>query len=152
VKRIAIDQKIKARAHGNSNMIRTINEHHRSARRLFDLAKKAPMERRERLLRLARMNLRLAVAQLREPSLRPDTRLRMSADQYRAIAEFLLGNKEKEKRGAWFAAMAETAERCYWPSSAIAPFRVLTEEEASEIRNGPHELSQRVFAPSEHSA
>jgi hypothetical protein len=41
----------------------------------------------------------------------------------------------------------EIAERCDWPSSAVAPFRVLTKEEASAIWNGSFELRQRVFAP-----
>jgi hypothetical protein len=79
-------------------MIRTINEHHRSAKRLFELAKKAALERREKLLKLARGNLMLAKAQLREPALRPDTKLRPSADQYCAIAECLLGEPQMEKR------------------------------------------------------
>ena len=61
-------------------MIRTINELHRSYRRLFELAKRAPTERRERLLKLARLGLKLAQVQLRDPSHRPDTTRRMSAD------------------------------------------------------------------------
>lgn len=108
---------------------------------------KAAKERRDYLLKLARANLKFAEAQLRDPSLRPDVSLRLSADQYRAVAEFLSAKPDAEKRGRWFAAMAETADRGDWPSSAVAPFRVFTQEEATAIWNGPRELHQRVFAP-----
>jgi hypothetical protein len=86
---------------------------------------RAPIHRRERLLKLARLGLKLAHAQLRDPSLRPDVSLTLSADQHRAIAEFLLANPETKKKGRWFAELVEIAERCDWPSCAVAPFRVL---------------------------
>jgi hypothetical protein len=53
-------------------MIRTINEHHRAAKRLFVLAEKCRTHRRLRLLQLARLNLLLAKAKLEKPALRPD--------------------------------------------------------------------------------
>ena len=53
-------------------MIRTINEHHRAAKRLFALAEQCRTHRRLRLLQLARLNLLLAKAQLENPALRPD--------------------------------------------------------------------------------
>jgi len=56
-------------------MIRTINEQYRSYKRLRELAAKAPIHRRERLLRLAKMALALATAQLRNPDLRPKAHL-----------------------------------------------------------------------------
>jgi hypothetical protein len=127
------------------NMIRTINELHRAAKRLRELAKSVPLERREKLLQLARGNLQLAKAQLRDLSLRPKSRL--SADQYRAIAEFLLAKEETAKRGRWFAGMVETAKYLDWPSSCTAPFELLTKEEVSAIWNGSFSLRQRVFAP-----
>src|ERR1700722_3433305 len=110
-------------------MIRTIHEHHQSYRRLMELAKRAPIERREKLLKLARLGLKLAQLQLRDPSHRPDTRLRMSADQYRAIAECLSAKHELAKRACYFEAMAESAALRDWPSSATAPYLVLTAEE-----------------------
>jgi hypothetical protein len=81
-------------------MIRTIAEYHQSYQRLIALAKKATPERREKLLKLARLGLKLAQLQLRDPSHRPDTRLRMSADQYRAIAEWLVGYAQTGEAGA----------------------------------------------------
>jgi hypothetical protein len=75
-------------------MIRTINEHYRTAEFLREKAESAPKERRERLLQLARLNLMLAKAKLRDPSLRP--RARPSADQCRTIVE-QDGKEEKEK-------------------------------------------------------
>lgn len=128
-------------------MIRTINEHHRSAKRLFELAKKTTKERRKYLFRLARGNLRLAEAQLRNPSLRPDTRSRLSADQYHAIAEFLLASPQKVKRGRRFAELAETAEYYNWPNSSDAPFQLLTREESRAIWNESVALRLRVFGP-----
>jgi hypothetical protein len=128
-------------------MIRTINEHHRSAKRLFELAKKTTKERRKYLFRLARGNLRLAEAQLRNPSLRPDTRSRLSADQYHAIPEFLLASPQKVKRGRRFAELAETAEYYNWPNSSDAPFQLLTREESRAIWNESVALRLRVFAP-----
>jgi hypothetical protein len=107
-------------------MIRTIHEHHQSYRRLMELAKRAPIERRENLLKVARLGLKFAQLQLRDPSQRPDTRLRMSADQYRAIAECLSAKPELAKRACYFEAMAESATLNDWPSSATAPYLVLT--------------------------
>jgi hypothetical protein len=126
-------------------MIRTINEQYRAYKRLRDLAAKVQMRRRERLLQLARMVLALATAQLRDPEFRPKARL--SADQYRAIAEYLLANPDTATRGRRFAGLAKIAEREDWPCSATGPFQVLTKEESSGIWNGPFALSQRVFAP-----
>jgi hypothetical protein len=127
-------------------MIRTIQEHHRAAKLLFDLAKRASLKTRGKLLQLAKGNLRLAEAQLRNPALRPDTRQRMSADQYRAIAECLSTKPEMAKRAAWFADLARTAEQYDWPSSAVAPCQVLTSEESSAIWE-IYGFRQRVFAP-----
>jgi hypothetical protein len=59
-------------------MIRTINEHYRAAKLLREKAESAPKARRKMLLQLAKLNLMLAKAQLRDPSLRPKARL--SAD------------------------------------------------------------------------
>ncbi len=126
-------------------MIRTINEHYRAAKFLREKAETAPKERRTRLLQLARLNLMLAKAKLRDPSLQP--RARPSADQCRAIAEHLLAKEETTARGRWFAELAEIAERYDWPSSSTAPFRLLTKEEVSAIWNGSFSLRQRVFAP-----
>lgn len=53
-------------------MTRTINEHHRAAKRLFALAEKCRPHTRLRLLQLARLNLMLAKAKLENPALRPD--------------------------------------------------------------------------------
>jgi hypothetical protein len=53
-------------------MIRTTNEHHRAAKRLFALADQCRAQERLRLLQLARLNLLLAKAQLENPALRPD--------------------------------------------------------------------------------
>ena len=53
-------------------MIRTINEHHRAAKRLFALAEQCLTHRRLRLLQFARLNLLLAKAKLENPALRPD--------------------------------------------------------------------------------
>jgi hypothetical protein len=54
-------------------MIRTINEHHRAAKRLFAVAEQCRThKRRLRLLQLARLNLLLAKAKLENPALRPD--------------------------------------------------------------------------------
>jgi hypothetical protein len=53
-------------------MIRTINEHHRAAKRLFALAEQCRAHGRLRLLQLARLNLLLAKAKLENPALRPD--------------------------------------------------------------------------------
>lgn len=128
-------------------MIRTLQEHHQSYRRLIALAKKAPIERREKLLKLARLGLKLAQLQLRDPSHRPDTRLRMSADQYRAIAECLSAKPALAKRALYFESMAETAEHQDWPSSAIAPCLVLTTDELDVVANAPHWIYQRVMAP-----
>lgn len=89
----------------------------------------------------------LAQVQLRNQTLRPDTTLRLSADQYRAIAEFLAASDAMVQRAKYFAELARTAELYDWPSSATAPFRVLTEEESNAIWNGPFALRQRVFAP-----
>jgi len=50
---------------------RTIHEFHQSYRVFLALAKKAPIERRERYLKLARFGLSIAEAQLRNPALRP---------------------------------------------------------------------------------
>ncbi len=127
-------------------MIRTINELHRSAKRLFELAKEVAPERCGRLLQLARLGLRFAEAQLRNPSLRPDMSLRMSADQYRAVVECVSAKPEMVKRARRFGDLAEMAELYAWPSSADAPFQVLTEEELSEIRKAPFELRQRALA------
>jgi hypothetical protein len=101
-------------------MIRTINEHYRTAKSLRQKTELAPKERRKLLLQLAKVNLMFAQAQLRDPSLRPKARL--STDQYRAIAEVLLAKAETALRGRRFAELAEIAE-CYdWPSSCTAPF------------------------------
>jgi|HubBroStandDraft_2_1064218.scaffolds.fasta_scaffold63968_5 hypothetical protein len=53
-------------------MIRTINEHHRAAKRLFALADQCRTQGRLRLLQLVRLNRLLAKAQLENPALRPD--------------------------------------------------------------------------------
>ena len=54
-------------------MIRTINEHHRAAKRLFAAAEQCRTARgRLRMLQLARLNLLLAKAQLENPALRPN--------------------------------------------------------------------------------
>jgi hypothetical protein len=53
-------------------MIRTINDHHRAAKRLFALADQSRPQRRPRLLQLARLNLLLAKAQLENVALRPN--------------------------------------------------------------------------------
>jgi hypothetical protein len=54
-------------------MARTINEHHRAAKRLFALAELCRTTRgRLRMLQLARLNLLLAKAKLEDPALRPD--------------------------------------------------------------------------------
>ena len=54
-------------------MTRTINEHHRAAKRLFALAEQCRTTRgRLRMLQLARLNLLLAKAKLENPALRPD--------------------------------------------------------------------------------
>jgi hypothetical protein len=55
--------------------MRTIHEQHQSYKRLRALAAKAPLHRRERLLKLARLGLLLAQAQLRDPSLRAKTKV-----------------------------------------------------------------------------
>jgi hypothetical protein len=55
-------------------MIRTINEHHRAAKRLFALAPQCRPERRPRLLQLARLNLLMAKGKLADPALRPNRR------------------------------------------------------------------------------
>ena len=128
-------------------MIRTIDEHYRAYKRLKELAAKAPIHRRGRLLQLAKLALTFATVQLRNPKHRPDPKRRLSVDQYRAIAEHLLANPETARRGRWFAGMAEIAEREDWPCSATAPFEVLTKEESSAIWNGSAALRQRVFAP-----
>jgi hypothetical protein len=128
-------------------MIRKIAEHHQSYRRLMALAKKAAPERRERLEKLARLGLKLAQLQLRDPSHRPDTKSRMSADQYRAIAECLSAAPDMIKRAKYFASMAETAEWDDWPSSATAPCLLLTTEELDVIANAPYWSRQRVLAP-----
>jgi hypothetical protein len=128
-------------------MIRTINELYRSYRRLLELAKRAPIEKREKLLKLARLGLKLAQVQLSNPSHRPDTRLRLSADQYRAIAEGLSAKPEMAERARWFAGMVETAERLNWPCSATAPHLVLTPQEIDALSNAPFWTRQRVFAP-----
>ena len=52
-------------------MIRTINEHHRAAKRLFELAKVGAAGKRARILRLAQLNLLMRKAQLANPALRP---------------------------------------------------------------------------------
>ena len=52
-------------------MIRTIHEHWLAAKRLRERAPFLPPEKRERCLQLARLNLLLAKAQLRDPKLRP---------------------------------------------------------------------------------
>jgi hypothetical protein len=128
-------------------MIRTINEHHQSYRRLIALAKKAAPERRENILKVARLGLKLAQLQLRDPSHRPDTSLRMSADQYRAIAECFSAKPEAAKRARYFVAMAEMSALNDWPSSAVAPCLTLTEEELDMLANAPFWIGQRVFAP-----
>jgi len=128
-------------------MIRTINELHQAYKRMRELAAKAPIHRRGRLLQIARGVLTLARGQLANPKHRPDPKRRLGADQYRAIAEHLLASLETAQCGRWFASMAETAEREDWPSSATAPFAVLTREESSAIWNGSFALRQRVFAP-----
>jgi hypothetical protein len=74
-------------------MIRTINEHYRTAKSLRQKAELAPKERRKLLLQLAKVNLMFAQAQLRDPSLRPKSRL--STDQYRAIAEVCLQKRRR---------------------------------------------------------
>jgi hypothetical protein len=51
-------------------MTRTINEHHRAAKRLFALAEQCRTDKRLRLLQLARLNLLLAKAKLENPALR----------------------------------------------------------------------------------
>jgi hypothetical protein len=54
-------------------MIRTINEHHRAAKRLFALAEQCrTYGNRLTLLQLARLNLWLAKAKLENSALRPD--------------------------------------------------------------------------------
>jgi hypothetical protein len=53
-------------------MIRTINEHHRAAKRLFALAGQCRVHKRLRLLQLAPLNLLMAKAKLENPALRPD--------------------------------------------------------------------------------
>lgn len=64
-------------------MIRTINEHHRAAKRLFAGAEQCRTTRgRLRMLQLARLNLVLAKAQLENPALRPD----MNREDARPIA------------------------------------------------------------------
>jgi hypothetical protein len=128
-------------------MIRTLEEHHQSYRRLIAAAKKAPTERREKLLKLARLNLTFAQLQLRDPSHRPDTKLRMSADQYRAIAECLSSAPDLAKRASYFEGMAERAELHDWPSSATAPYLVLTTEELEAVAAAPYWTHQRVSAP-----
>jgi hypothetical protein len=55
----------------SERVMRTINEHHRAAKRLFAAADRLPPERRSRLLQLARFNLLMAKAQLENPALRP---------------------------------------------------------------------------------
>jgi hypothetical protein len=113
-----------------------------------DLAKRASTpERRRELRKLARVDLKLAQAQMRDPSHRPDMRLRMSADQYRAIGECLSGLPEAAHRTSYFAGMAETAGRADWPSSAIAPYLVLMAEELELISSAPYWTRQRLFAP-----
>jgi hypothetical protein len=57
-------------------MIRTIDDHHHAAKRLFAFAEQCPTHRRQRLLQLARLNLLLAKAQLENPALRPDKQRR----------------------------------------------------------------------------
>src|SRR5579862_8915577 len=57
-------------------MIRTINEYHRAAKRLFAAAEQCRTKRgRLRILQLARLNLALAKAKLENPALRPDRKL-----------------------------------------------------------------------------
>jgi hypothetical protein len=126
-------------------MIRTINEHYRAAKLLRQKAESAPKGKRKLLLQLAKVNLMFAKAQLRDPSLRPKTRL--SADQCRAIAEVLLAKEETALRGRWFADLAEIAERYDWPSSGTAPYQLLSKAEWSAICNSSFSLNQRVFAP-----
>jgi hypothetical protein len=128
-------------------MIRTIHEHHQSYRRLMELAKRAPIERWENLLKVARLGLKFAQLQLRDPSQRPDTRMRMSADQYRAIAECLSAKPELAKRACYLEAMAESATLNDWPSSATAPYLVLTAEELEALADAPFWTHQRVSAP-----
>jgi hypothetical protein len=50
----------------------------------------------------------------------------MSADQYRAIAECLSAKPKLAKRACYFEAMAESAALHDGPSSATAPYLVLT--------------------------
>jgi hypothetical protein len=61
-------------------MARTINEHHRAAKRLFALAEQCRTHRRPRLLQLVRLNLLMAKAKLENPALRPDRRRSLAID------------------------------------------------------------------------
>jgi hypothetical protein len=127
-------------------MIRTIQEHHQSYKRLIALAKKTPLQRREKLLQLARLNLKFAQIQFDDPSRRPDTKLRMCADQYLAISECLSAKSELAKRANHFHGMAEIAEHQQWPSSVIAPRLALTTEELEVVADASYTTQQRVFA------
>jgi hypothetical protein len=71
---------------------------------------------------------------------------RLSADQCRAISEHLFAYGDVA-RGNWFKELAERAAREDWPSSASAPFKLLTDQESASIWNGAAGARQRVFAP-----
>jgi hypothetical protein len=71
----------------------------------------------------------------------------MSADQYRAIAECLSAKPKLAKRACYFEAMAESAALHDGPSSATAPYLVLTAEELEALADAPFWSQQRVSAP-----
>jgi hypothetical protein len=71
----ALSSNLHGRPLSEEVMMRTINQHHRAAKRLFALAEQCRThERRLKLLQLARLNLWLAKAKLENPALRPDKR------------------------------------------------------------------------------
>jgi hypothetical protein len=71
---------------------------------------------------------------------------RLSADQCRAISGHLSAHGDVA-RSDWFKELAAIAAQEDWPSSATAPFELLTEQESASIWNGDPGARQRVFAP-----
>jgi hypothetical protein len=71
---------------------------------------------------------------------------RLSADQCRAISGHLIAHGDVV-RGEWFKSLSKIAWQEDWPSSATAPFALLTEDESASLWNGDADTRQRVFAP-----